>query len=115
MESCLETLKYYKGGNFLMHNMLWLSDALKGEMRSYVKGGFNWIKKPFAKFGIGGNPFMVSDLGTRPITIYLFIYNRVLGGSPVLVIEGLYIKGYRMYAHYIKGFECLKCIHCLVR
>ena len=108
MASCLETLKHYKGGNFLMHSMLWLSDALKAEMRSYVKGGFNWIEKLFAKLGIGDNPFMVSDLGTRLIAIYLFIYNRVPGGSPILVIEGLYIKGYRMYAHYIKGFECLK-------
>ena len=67
MESCIETLKHYKGGNFLMHNVLWPSDAWKGEMRSYVKGGFNWIEKPFTKLGIGDDPFMVIDLGTGPL------------------------------------------------
>ena len=108
MESCIETLKHYKGGNFLMHNVLWLSNALKDEIQSYVKEDFNWIEKPFAKLGIGDDSFMVSDLGTRPITIYLFIYNRIPGGYPILVIEGLYIKEYRIYAHSVKEFECLK-------
>ena len=85
MESCIEMLKHYKGGNFLMHDVLWLSDALKNEIQSYVKEDFNWIEKPFTKLSIGDDSFMMSDLGTRPITIYLFIYNRVPGGSSILV------------------------------
>ena len=108
MESCIEMLKHFKDGNFLMQNILWLSDTLKGEIQSHVKEDFNWIKKPFTKLGIGDDSFMVSDLGTRLITIYLFIYNRVPGGYPILVIERLYIKGYRLYAHSIKEFECFK-------
>ena len=108
MESCIEMLRHYEGGNFLIRNLLWLSNTLEDEIQSSVKEGFNWIEKPFAKLGIGDDSFMVSDLGTRLVTIYLFIYNRVLGGYPILVIEGLYIKEYRIYAHSIGEFECLK-------
>ena len=94
MESCIEMLKHFKDGNFLMHNLLWLSDTLKDEIQSYVKEDFDCIEKPFTKLGIGDDSFMMSDLGTRPITIYLLIYNRVPGGCPILVIERLHIKEY---------------------
>ena len=57
-----------------MHNVLWLSNALKDEIQSHVKEDFDWIEKPFAKLDIGDDSFMVSDLGTRPITIYIFVY-----------------------------------------
>ena len=69
MESCIETLKHYKSGNFLMHNVQWLSNALKDEIRSYVKEDFDWIEKPFTELGISDDSFRYKTNYYLPIYI----------------------------------------------
>ena len=86
MTNCIETLRHYRGQNFSINDLIWLSDNIRDKLRSQLMDTFHWIKDPYMEVMVIGYNCRVSNLATWPLEIRITCFEKVPGGEPCIII-----------------------------